>query len=316
MTAAFGEGIAVPPHPHDRWMEPSQKERQDRIVGLMREDNPQFLAVVDRWADLLLEGELGAYEDRSELVYARTVAGRDIKFPGHFTYENPFPDRRGFIEYTQDELEPGNPILHLALDAAVKTRDPNAFVAMADPELFDPYYGKSAAEKGHAHFYVLGRNDGSTEHPEQTANKALVVVQSDTPRAELAPRFSAEGATAREVAKAEIEQGWHEWKARNEASCELGKKAMQLLTANAVARLIEALDQQYSLGLSDRPDGNAREVLNAIFIPGRIADQRRAPSTIQELLDNMQHIRYNELAVAFARLYPEDTPEQLAARLV
>lgn len=316
MTAAFAENMATSPHPHDVWAEPAQKERQDRILAVMGERNRPFLAVADRWAEMLLDGELAPYEDRPELVYARTVAGRDIDFPGHFTYENPFPDRRGFIEYTQDELEPGNPMLHLTLDAAVKRRNPNAFVAMADPELFDPYYGIGTDEKGQTHYYVLGVNDGSTAHPEQTADRALVVVQSHTPRAELAPRFSGEGAQARAEAKAVIELRWAEWRKRTEIANELGGKAMELIMTHVVTRLVDGLSQQHNVGLTDRPDGLAREVLNAIFIPGKIAGQRQAPSTVQELLDNISHIQYSELAVAFARLYPEDTPEQLAARLV
>jgi hypothetical protein len=305
-----GEGFNAKLNPHDVWADPVQADRQVTILARMEQDNPRFLQFVEAGADLLLDGEMPPYDQAPQEVYA----GHDVRVPSLSTYEDPFPDRHGFLELSPDDLRKlkpyPNPTVHLALDAAVKKRDPDAFVAVAVPGVFDGYDDNNNPEHP-VEYYVLGRSD-DTEDPVVVAERALAFY-SDTPRASLAPRYSARGAETRAVAKADIARGYAEYAQRRENADALGGAALRLMTANGINELVRQLGEQYGLASTDKPSGLAREALQSIWI--NFGGRNTTASTLQELVDNAGTAQFGDVAKAFARLYPDDTPEQLAARL-
>ena len=110
MNMHHPETAANPPTSrHDVWAQPEQTARAAQMLLEKMQDNPDFLRVADEWAAMLLDGQTPAYTERGRIHYADAVT-----IPDHFTYQNPFPERRGFVEWDKDDLKWPNPMILLA----------------------------------------------------------------------------------------------------------------------------------------------------------------------------------------------------------
>jgi hypothetical protein len=297
----MNESVASAVHPHNYWAAENLAEHAESRYAALQASEPELVARAEAWADLLLGDETPNPQQAPELHEMQPGE----RIPDYFQYS-----RSG--EFHDPNGVGVNPNIYLALNMAVRARDPDAFVTTAPEGTFEGFYD-NGDEQANVHYFVVGKNtDDAEAHPADAAEKALVVCEGQgNAYAYLAPKKTDETAaavaTAREAAADSLEDMG--LRRRREAAVALGEAALDL-TGPRAANLAAWLSYELNLDYDEPLPAAALEAI-AHVLPA----DAETPTTLYELMYRGERIEPRSMLRALATIFPGDKPSRLAGRL-